>query len=763
MRYDFSNLSALDFEELVHDLLQNLWGIRLELFKPGRDGGIDLRAGSDGKDLIVQCKNFAKSTYSNLKTKMREEELPKLRRLKPGRYVLVTSLPLSVSQKDDLLALLSPYVLNGNDIIGGNELERMLETEEQIVKRHHKLWLTSIPVLKTILHAAEHHQTSSYLERIRRKLPLYVQTSAFSRASDILADTGVAIISGPPGIGKSTLADMLLYNHMASGFSPVVIRGGLSEGRRLAIGNEKIIFHFDDFLGQTNLGDRPEFLGRREDSDLVDFIDWVVSSRRHRFVLTTREHVLSDALQRSEKLRQLELTKKRCLVTVADYGRDQRARILYNHLWFSELPTEYLQELLRDDFFFEIVDHRDFNPRIVEWLASYQRVHSVTSNQYQSHVKRLLENPHEIWRHAYRYELSQAARDLLSTMHSLAYVVFLDDLERAFGKLHAASLKRTNRQDVPAAWRTAMKDLEGSFITVRDGVVEFLNPSLRDFMATILDEDPDVSLDIVASATRFHQLERLWRGSKSDGPFPSVRERLLRDRENLVAGFHRLLQEPNLRWFQLPAGRSGHYVDAGFAERAEILLLMRFDIPEIAPVARKAVELVARKLKSWKLNIDDVAGFLQRVVIGEVKIDIEDVVPIFNEIDARLLEARAEEWVYLHKLREALGEHASLRLPSFGESFEHFCQSGLSDEALNYYEPSDFQLLQHALEQLQDLSDFDFSYEISAIDERLSEVEYDDYTSSSFIKSGAGSLEKNSVSAIDDDEIREMFSTLNYG
>ena len=54
MKYDFSNLSALDFEELVHDLLQVMWQTRLELFKAGRDGGVDLRAYYYGQSLIVQ-------------------------------------------------------------------------------------------------------------------------------------------------------------------------------------------------------------------------------------------------------------------------------------------------------------------------------------------------------------------------------------------------------------------------------------------------------------------------------------------------------------------------------------------------------------------------------------------------------------------------------------------------------------------------------------------------------------------------------------
>lgn len=759
MRFDFSNLSALDFEELAHDLLQNSWGIRLELFKPGRDGGVDLRAFVDGSDLVVQCKNYARSSFADLKRKMRDEELPKLRRLTPGRYVLVTSLALSIGQKNELLAMLTPYVRAGEDIIGGSELERMLESDQEVVKRHHKLWLTSIPVLERVLHAAEHHQTRAYVDRVKRKLPLYVQTPAYSRAFEVMKANGIVIVSGSPGIGKSTLADMLLYDHVASGFTPVVIRSGLAEGRRLATGEGPFVFHFDDFLGQTNLGDRPDFLGRREDSDLVDFMDWVLQSERHRFILTTREHVLSDALQRSEKLRQYGLTQERCVVTVADYGRDQRARILYNHLWFSELPSPYVRELLLDDFFLEIVDNEDFNPRMVEWLASYRRVRSVPPERYRDHVRELLENPHEIWRHAYRHELSQAARDLLVTMHSLSYVIYSDDLEKAFAKLHAAVLKRTNQADTPAAWRSAMKELEGSFIEVRDDVVDFLNPSLRDFMATIVNEDPDIALDIATSAVRFHQLERLWHGSAPDGEFPSVRPRLLREQEKLAAAFQRLLQEPSLRWFKESRGTIGRYVDASFPERAETLLSMRAALPNVASVAKSAVELVSAKLASWELNIGDVTGLLQRVAKGTVQIDIDDVLPIFEAVDAHLSHARSDDWVSLFELKTAMGNQAPALLPNFGAAFEQYRDSGLADERLDCRDRDDHEALQQALENLQQKSGADFSYEIDEIEEHLGQIGSGG-TSSAFSRDDGTDLLPEWASSMDDGELRQMFATL---
>lgn len=43
MSYDFTTLSPEDFELLVADLLSREFDAQLEVFKPGKDLGIDLR------------------------------------------------------------------------------------------------------------------------------------------------------------------------------------------------------------------------------------------------------------------------------------------------------------------------------------------------------------------------------------------------------------------------------------------------------------------------------------------------------------------------------------------------------------------------------------------------------------------------------------------------------------------------------------------------------------------------------------------------
>ena len=259
---------------------------------------------------------------------MKKEEIHKVFTLAPDRYVLVTSVGLTPDNKDEIQKAFAPHLQSTGDIIGQTEINQLLETHQEVEKSNFKLWLTSKAVLDQVLHNAELCQTEFAVEKVIKKLPLYVQNDCYPRATEILDKSNVVIISGEPGIGKTTLADMLLYSYLSKGYTPVIIRADLREGRSLYNKGTKQIFYYDDFLGQAFLRERYGFLLRNEDASLIDFIEMIKTSPHAKLIMTTREHILSNALLGSERLSRSPLVDYRCILRITDYGRPARARIL---------------------------------------------------------------------------------------------------------------------------------------------------------------------------------------------------------------------------------------------------------------------------------------------------------------------------------------------------------------------------------------------------------------------------------------------------
>lgn len=605
--YDFKQLSPHDFEQLARDLIQARDGILLESFKPGRDQGIDFRHARAKDNIIVQCKHYVGTGLSGLVTDLKKE-VSKARKINPTRYILVTSVALTPLNKAEIQKMFGD-MLSVADIIGQDDCNNLLGLYGGVEQRHHKLWLTSRAVLDRVVHNASVTQSELDVERVYREVRRYVRSATYPRAIEILNSGHVAIISGVPGVGKTTLARMILYAFVSQGYEAISILTDFQTGRERFQPGKKQIFYFDDFLGATFLGERASTFTRNEDRAILDFIELVRRSPTARLVMTTREHILRQAIATSEKLKHSQLIDNRCVLEIGDYSRQQRAEILYNHIYFSDLPNAYREALLAERFYRAIIDHPKFNPRLIEWLSSFQRVSAIIPEHYQNFVRSLLADPAEIWRHAYEQEISDAARSILLALYSFNGKSPPERLESAFRVLHLERSRRYGFKTGPSDWRRALSELAGAFIKPGDQV-EVIDPSVLDMLNSVFREDTPNAIDIVDSAVRFEQVWRIWSVANLAGN-QALLDHLILEEDKITTALRRLLGSP----LESKLEDGINYVDSSVERRVATLVGIAQTVRSESLV-NLARSTTLKLLDSWKLKgvrISDGVGLMQRI------------------------------------------------------------------------------------------------------------------------------------------------------
>ena len=767
-RYDFRSLSPQDFEDLIRDLLQAEWRVALEAFRSGRDSGIDLRyAPANDGTTIIQCKHYASSGFAKLLSKLCAEELPKIRKLAPTRYVVATSISLTPGNKDEVSTALHPFVLSAQDIIGADDIEGLLSRHLEVERANFKLWLTSTSVLERVLHNATLCQTDFEVERIRRKLPLFVKSDGYPRATEILNQTRIVVITGPPGIGKTTLAEMLLYSHLEDGFEPVAIKAEIAEAKDFFRPARKQIFYYDDFLGQTFLGDRREYLGRNQDAALVDFMEMVRRSSHSRFILTTREHILRGALQVSERLVHSPLLDHRCILELSDYSYGIRARLLYNHLYFSDLPQKYKDELLKEDFFLDIIKHKHFNPRLIEWLSAYSRLGKVPVDHYRTHVLDLLQSPETIWAHAFNNQISDAARHVLLTFSTLGGWADTADLEPAFIALHRHSAAKYHQQIRPGDFKQALQELEGAFLSYSRGYASYLNPSVRDFVASVIINQRDMVEDILNSAARFKQIVNLWELAAAH-PKSVLRSVLTTDADLLSRSLSRLLDGPSIRWVKMSDGTYiGHHIDVNYEGKVEFLAKVAA-VHRSIQLAAMASQLTQKLVEMWEKEVVEfgpVLRLLDAIAENLWFLDhggCEAYRRLLSGVVDALDYARADDWLVILAFPAKAIEWRDADNEKLESALRRYEENGARDERFDCKALDELTGLRDSLSKLHTEHGLALQYQIERLDEDIAERQdgWEDPEDGSGFSRDRTPVQHDLVT---DDQVREMFWTLREG
>ena len=506
--YNFSELSYFEFESLCRDLLQAELGLTLELFSPGPDRGIDIRyigvANGERETMIAQCKCWNENAFDNLLSQLRNDELSKIHALQPSRYILMTSVALTPDRKDRIIAELEPWIKSPSDIFGKDDISGLIARHQEVERRHIKLWLTSTEVLRALLNNDIATRSEAAVEDAKTQLRLWVPNEGFPRAREVLESTHVCVISGMPGVGKSMLASVLLAAYASEGYQPIVISADIEEGERAWSSQDRQVFHYDDFLGQIKYGEID--FKKNEETRLSRFMMMVAKSRNKRLILTTREYVLSEALHRFDRFSPEQIARHKSVLSLSDYTEIIRAKILYNHLYFSDLAPEIKTSLIPGKKYWDVIRHKNYNPRVISHVVDIAGVGDSDPGDFASKMLATLNRPGEVWNSVF-INLPPIAQRLLVALASLPSGVLIEDVRAVVEKLCEQRLGF-------GEFNSTLMILEGTFISLSkadpytdrpERIVELRDASVRDYLWGRLQEDVGEIDSLIQCAVFFEQ------------------------------------------------------------------------------------------------------------------------------------------------------------------------------------------------------------------------------------------------------------------
>jgi energy-coupling factor transporter ATP-binding protein EcfA2 len=539
--YDFSTLNSSDLEELSCDLMNMSQKpdsiIKYKTFKDGQDKGIDFLYSSEYNeyDHVGQVKHFYRTGYSGMLTKLKSDEVDKVKKLKPNKYYFFTSVDLSVAQTEELKLIFTPFIKKLNDIYGKKDINKLIADNPKILDLHFKLWLSDFEILKKILASDLEFRSSDFIENeLKKRLRLFVKTSLLEAAKESLENNKFVIITGEPGVGKTTLAEILTYEYIAKDYTLSYVLDDIKEVEEvLTPDSSKQIIYFDDFLGSNS-----EEINKSKGSEsrLIKILKRISKLENKLLILTTRTFILKTVIEESERLKRYGLISKTNLLELSEYDTELKKEMFQNHIEEADIESEFKEVLIQENLRDFIVNHKNFTPRSVEFITSQFAIERNSIEGYENFIRENFNYPDEIWRHAYTYQIKEDDQLLLSTLFSFSNAPTINDLEGAFMSRVNYEILTNNKSKEINAFKKALNRIDGGLIITKKNKVNFINPSIKDFLIKFLKEDKDEMDRIVNSIVFITQFsEQLFEAVDYTPNIPEeLQNKLIEDYESFI-------------------------------------------------------------------------------------------------------------------------------------------------------------------------------------------------------------------------------------
>lgn len=477
--YNFNkDLDPDEFEDIGCDIVEIREDIILERFQKNNDLGIDGRYISSKGTLIVQCKRI--EDINNLLYKLEKEELPKVQKLKPDRYILVLSISPTVTQKSRIMKLFSDYIQAEYDIITAEDLRSYLRKPQYAsVKIHYKeLILTKNMDFNILVREIGNFELNTksreLLDNITEIRPYFVETKTYKSAYENLLENHIIFLSGDAGSGKTTNAHMLLQKLLGEkNIEGIYKVDSCDELSMLLSSTKNIGILYDDFWGSTFSYIKHAF---NDEKKLKELLYKIEDREDIYFILTTREYVLQRGLSFYKEFQNKNI-KRRVLHKNCNYTDVEKIQILFSHAKNSRLDESYLQMI--NWYAKDIIQKRNYSPRSIHYFIKNYQDGELTPREFIFSFMDYLDNPTDFLK-AILYKMSEGAQ-------LITYILSISDPEMSLEHLKKSFQSITKKIDniKPSEFEEYLKELFDFFIIhpyQKLNLIDFANHSIFDFI-----------------------------------------------------------------------------------------------------------------------------------------------------------------------------------------------------------------------------------------------------------------------------------------
>ena len=249
------------------------------------------------------------------------------------------------------------------------------------------------------------------------------------------------------------------------------------------------IILLDDFIGQHYLNIQENY-----PNEIKSLISYIERNKNKKIILNTRITILQEAINKYLNFEKL-IQRQNSNIHLIDLNKMpviEKAKILYNHIYFNKIEKEYFENIRNEQHYLHIINHKNYNPRIIEFATNRKNYISIEPEHYYEYIMQKLNNPQDVWKDEFENRLDVSDRILMHILYSLTDT-YIDKgiLEKAFNYA-IRDLKQIDQS--VNVFNKSLNRLSDSLLkqVIKDGKIQIsvLNPSINDYIKNELLNNP---------------------------------------------------------------------------------------------------------------------------------------------------------------------------------------------------------------------------------------------------------------------------------